>query len=434
MSPDSSELDSAATPSSRAGIERTGHALCLSGGGYRAALFHLGAVRRLNECGLLGHLDMISSVSGGSILAAHLARVVNPWPACDEVFPEWESRVAAPFRAFCSCDIRTPALLRSLWNPWRLFRQGLNPAGLEIAYRRLLTPDALSSLPETPRFVFCATELLTGTLWRFERNTVRSWRTSSLRPEPEDTIARAVAASSCFPPLFAPMYPTREADRIADVEIEGKDPLPASQLRLSDGGLYDNLGIEPAIKRHKVIFVSDGGAPFDYTHADGWLRQSKRYFDVLARQVANLRWQEFHRLRRSGNILGGHWSLTHSQPKDDGTPSDGSCGRYSAEFAREVIATIRTDLNTFSATEAAVLENHGYWQADATLKLNMIDLALLSLPDPRAPHPEFNDEQYLREALHDRARRLPRSPFAAVRSLWRGRKLPSRPSAEDSSR
>lgn len=431
MPPESPDSESANSVPLRVSGGRSGHALCLSGGGYRAALFHLGAVRRLNECGVLGHLDMISSVSGGSILAAHLARVVSPWPASDEVFPQWESRVAAPFRAFCRCDIRTPALLRSLRHPWRLLRQGLDPVGLEIAYRRLLTPDALSALPETPRFVFCATELLTATLWRFERDAVRSWRTSNLKPEPDDTIARAVAASSCFPPLFAPMHPTREADRIPDVEIDGRPPLPASQLRLSDGGLYDNLGIEPAIKRHKVIFVSDGGAPFDYAHADGWLRQSKRYFEVLARQVANLRWQEFHRLRTNGEIFGGHWSLTHSQPKDDGEPSDGTDGRYSSGFARDVIATIRTDLNTFSRTEAAVLENHGYWQADATIKLNMIALALSPIPDPVCPHPEFTNEIFLREVLRDRARRLPGNPLSTLGALWRGRKLPSPSRSEE---
>jgi NTE family protein len=431
MPPESSESDSALTLPLRGSDRRSGHALCLSGGGYRAALFHLGAVRRLNECGLLGHLDMISSVSGGSILAAHLARVVSPWPASDDTFPAWEQRVAAPFRAFCRCDIRTPALLRSLRHPWRLLRQGLDPAGLEIAYRRLLTPDALPDLPRTPRFVFCATEMLTATLWRFERDVIRSWRTSNIKPQPGDKVARAVAASSCFPPLFAPMPPTREADRVAEIEIDAHGELTGGQLRLTDGGLYDNLGIEPAIKRHKVLFISDGGAPFDYAHADGWLRQSRRYFEVLARQVANLRWQEFHRLRNSGEILGGYWALTHAQPKDDGEPSDGSHGRYSAAFAREVIATIRTDLNTFNETEAAVLENHGYWQADATIKLNMISLAVPAIPDPVCPHPEFTNEDSLREALRDRARRLPRNPFSALRVLWRGRKLPSSPRPQE---
>ena len=54
--------------------------LALSGGGYRATLFHLGALRRLNELGLLTVLDHVSSVSGGSIIAAHLATAFDPWP------------------------------------------------------------------------------------------------------------------------------------------------------------------------------------------------------------------------------------------------------------------------------------------------------------------------------------------------------------------
>src|ERR1051325_2468873 len=49
-----------------------GMALCLSGGGYRAMLFHLGAFIRLNEAGLLPKLKKISSVSGGSISAGVL--------------------------------------------------------------------------------------------------------------------------------------------------------------------------------------------------------------------------------------------------------------------------------------------------------------------------------------------------------------------------
>lgn len=43
--------------------------LALSGGGYRAMLFHVGALWRLNELGELGRLTHISSVSGGSIAA-----------------------------------------------------------------------------------------------------------------------------------------------------------------------------------------------------------------------------------------------------------------------------------------------------------------------------------------------------------------------------
>src|SRR5258705_10811805 len=51
---------------------KPGIALCLSGGGYRAMLFHLGALWRLNEVGLMKKLVRVSSVSGGSITAAML--------------------------------------------------------------------------------------------------------------------------------------------------------------------------------------------------------------------------------------------------------------------------------------------------------------------------------------------------------------------------
>src|SRR2546422_7428503 len=56
---------------------RPGIAMCLSGGGYRAMLFHVGALWRLNEAGFLPRLDRISSVSGGSITAGALGLA---WP------------------------------------------------------------------------------------------------------------------------------------------------------------------------------------------------------------------------------------------------------------------------------------------------------------------------------------------------------------------
>src|SRR5258708_12082538 len=74
-----------------------GIALCLSGGGYRAMLFHLGTLWRLNELGYLPKLDRISSVSGGSITAALLRmnsstpppnpRTVAPAPLPNTLFP-----------------------------------------------------------------------------------------------------------------------------------------------------------------------------------------------------------------------------------------------------------------------------------------------------------------------------------------------------------
>lgn len=48
-------------------------ALCLSGGGFRAALFHLGAIWRLHDADLLKKVGHIAGVSGGSIPAALVA-------------------------------------------------------------------------------------------------------------------------------------------------------------------------------------------------------------------------------------------------------------------------------------------------------------------------------------------------------------------------
>src|SRR4051812_33712446 len=82
-------------PHLRGGRDRV--ALCLSGGGLRAALFHLGALRRLNELGILCQVDTIVSVSGGSILAAFLARNIKDqgWPIASQ---DWDARIAEPFR------------------------------------------------------------------------------------------------------------------------------------------------------------------------------------------------------------------------------------------------------------------------------------------------------------------------------------------------
>src|SRR5438105_3118924 len=84
--------------------QRRGIGLALSGGGYRAALFHLGGLRRLNELGILQQITTISSVSGGSIMSAHLATRLE-WPLAAPV-PNWDAQVAQPFRAFTQINIR----------------------------------------------------------------------------------------------------------------------------------------------------------------------------------------------------------------------------------------------------------------------------------------------------------------------------------------
>src|SRR5690349_24069034 len=77
--------------------------LSLSGGGFRATLFHLGAIRRLNEFGILPKLTTVSSVSGGSIMNGFLATRL---PALTKGIANFQSAVSDAMRQFCSLDIR----------------------------------------------------------------------------------------------------------------------------------------------------------------------------------------------------------------------------------------------------------------------------------------------------------------------------------------
>src|SRR5579885_2824390 len=83
--------------------------LALSGGGFRATLFHIGSLWRLNQLGWLRRLDVITSVSGGSIIAGVLARnwseltwKVEPQ---GEVATNFQDKVEKPLREFCSRNI-----------------------------------------------------------------------------------------------------------------------------------------------------------------------------------------------------------------------------------------------------------------------------------------------------------------------------------------
>src|ERR1043166_7970258 len=135
---------------------RKGVALALSGGGYRAALFHLGAARRLNELGILHQIDTISSASGGSIFAAHLATRI-PWPLQAPLpAAQWESTVGAPFREFTKRDIRTGSFFKQFL-PWKWFDGDAESDAWANEYERHLTGAKLVALPDKPRFVLCST-------------------------------------------------------------------------------------------------------------------------------------------------------------------------------------------------------------------------------------------------------------------------------------
>ena len=151
---------------------RTKPALCLSGGGYRAMLFHLGSFWRLNELGYLPKLDRVSSVSGGSIVAARLALA---WPSLTfsgGVATNFVREVADPIRKLASRTIDAGSILGGIFSPGSTISEKV----IAAYQKHLFGKATLRSLPApqdgTPRFVFNASSVQTGALVRFSRDSI----------------------------------------------------------------------------------------------------------------------------------------------------------------------------------------------------------------------------------------------------------------------
>ncbi len=372
--------------------QRQGVALCLSGGGFRASLFHLGALRRLNELGILSQVDVISSVSGGSIFAAHLAERIPVWPAAGDTVATWDESVAAPFRSFVQRNRRTgPVLRRLIPTNWR--RPGTAIEALGTLFERELTSLPLSELPQRPRFIFSATDMTFGTNWIFARDRIGNFQAGYGSPPPAWTVARAVAASSCFPPIFDPMPLHLEPHQLrgGSAHQANRDEL-VSRLCLTDGGVYDNLGLEPVWKTAKIVLVSDGGAPFGHESDPGVIRRLFRYTSIIGNQAAAVRKRWLIAALATGRHEGAYWGVGSAAEQQ------GASEGYSLDLVTDVIANVRTDLDAFSPAEISVLENHGYLMAEATIGRRSPHL-IRGDASLAVPHPNWMDGERVRNAL-----------------------------------
>ncbi len=212
-------------------------AIALSGGGLRATYFHLGVVRFLRDAGLMEDVTDVASVSGGSILAAHMLTNWSGYSDDEESFRQAADRLLE----FGPRDIRGRILRRlplCLLANFLPFYEQSRSRLLEQYYSRYLYDDArLASLAEEPRLHIMTTNLLTGESCSFSRNgfTVDSPRKEIKGSEMK--LARAVACSSAFPGFFPPIPIT--ADMLGTVKRRWN---PERQ-DFTDGGVFDNLGL-----------------------------------------------------------------------------------------------------------------------------------------------------------------------------------------------
>jgi NTE family protein len=361
---------------------RPGIALCLSGGGYRAMLFHLGTLWRLNQLGLLRKIARISSVSGGSITAAVLGLA---WKKLkfdnNDVSADLEELVIKPVRQLGNHTIDRGAIIGGIIFPLQSI--GEKVAG---AYRDHLFGDAtLQDLPadaEGPRFVLNATNVQTKVLWRFSRPFMGDHRVGLVN-NPTTKLAVAVGASSAFPPFLSPA----ELElKVSDFDpstagVTLKDEAYRTKVVLTDGGVYDNLGLETAWKRYDTIFVSDGGGAVedDPDPERDWARHAYRILNLLDNQVRSLRKRQVIDSYKLGARKGAYWGI-RTNIADYGLPNAMNC-----PFERTLaLANVATRLKAIDSTLQERIINWGYAVCDAALRKHVDG----TLPPPTSfPYP-----------------------------------------------
>lgn len=316
--------------------------LALSGGGFRAACFHLGVMRKLEELGLLDKIDLLSCVSGGSIAGGVLALHWGDGTALDKL----ENYLATR-------SIAVSSVIGGILDP---FAGRLDK--LARSYdKHLFDRKTLHALAGGPRIYFNATNLATGNAFFFVAGGGKPEEMGEHElgfvGAPDFPINKAVAASSAFPPVFPPLRLGTDVYSKAE---------PVEYVTLTDGGLYDNMGVNPTLrmKRNQLdyLIISDGGKPFalvDQPTESGAI-VLKEGLGIMMEQIRGL---EFDRIEHRYKAGAGPKPMWFSIDSEEGELQPGD-----AAFA----SAIKTDLKKLSSFEIAVLTRQGGGLAESRIR------------------------------------------------------------------
>jgi NTE family protein len=284
-----------------------GMALCLSGGGYRAMVFHIGVLWRLYEARLLQDMKRISSVSGGSITAGVLAlkwRKLSFDPV--RIAADFVPEVVTPLRRLAGETIDAEAVIIGT-----LFPGSISDRVTAAYDKHLFRGATLQDLPDAPRFVINASNVQSGVLWRFSKPYMRDYRVGEVK-SPTVPLAKAVAASSAFPPVLSPCELRLDADKFTPNTGTDLQRAPfTTRVILTDGGVYDNLGLETIWKRYQTILVSDAGGQLgpEQEPKSDWPRHAYRVLNLIDNQVRALRKRQVIDSFESKARAGAYWGI-----------------------------------------------------------------------------------------------------------------------------
>ena len=399
----SSELPQNAGEESEAALKI---GLALSGGGFRASIFHLGVIRRLEELRIMKDVAVISAVSGGSIIAAYYViemedrlrarrREIQQTPqSIDSIRLEIFEEIAADFLTALDHNLRTRAMIfspfyhtfkwvRTLWPGYS--RSDL----MQTEYDRwFYKGNSLDQLPSVtgvsrqeqcsllagPKLILNTTSLMTGKRVGFSREPVSGFNELKQVNTNVLKLSRIVGASSAVPGLFPPT--SVSGDLLVDggvADNQGIASLVGSDI---DRGSKDDSDSGENLDDFDVLLVSDASGQFEQAH-----RMSLTALPVLNRTTSILQFQ----VRNKQLDMLIHWKINGRKGNGramrdrefafvhlflnlkDRRVNGGDVPRLPEEYIAG-LGRIRTDLDQFSLIERESLMYHGYTLIDAQIQ------------------------------------------------------------------
>lgn len=313
-------------------------ALALSGGGSRAIAFHLGCLRALHDLKLLEQVSTITAVSGGSVIAglycSHsgsfdsfetkvraVLRTGFVKPALIKVVTSTDGLKAAGYAAVLMIERMVAIIARlalKLFKKDRLGEDWPNSTPfLRKASRTTILRDVFSDTfnhcklqelrEDRPTLIVVACELRSKAAFYFTKERLHCWRYGSASVNGVE-LADAVVASAAYPAALAAL------DQVLVFRKNGKEE--AHRITLTDGGVYDNLGLAPLwpdrefsdsmpVERHDWIIACRAGYGLDVAEpASVWPSRMQAAFESIFARAQNLATKRLFDLKESGKLKG----------------------------------------------------------------------------------------------------------------------------------
>jgi len=297
--------------------------LALSGGGMRAAAFHGGVILWLAERNMLESVEHISSVSGGSLFTGMVFHFSDyRWPTSTQYINEVLPRIR---NLLTKKSLQRDAVFRLLFNPmnWQFFLSRANVIAQSIE-KHWGIKETLDRLPRRPVWSINGTTAETGRRFRFKGTTLGDYEIGYAEAK-NYPLAAAMGVSAAFPGGIGPLrldvlnYQWHKRELWDSTQSPDIVKLGFDVLHLYDGGVYDNLGIEPlfdmgeqALKKNSgmpsidFIVVSDAGASLSRSAIPGPLSigRLKRVADIAFDQARALRIRSYVNYLQSNTHAG----------------------------------------------------------------------------------------------------------------------------------